>query len=286
MKWRANSHSGSQHNMWRFITMVTRARHFTLSWARRIQSTLLHPNPLRAIIMLSFHTLRLSNCGKAKFSCISKHRSLLTVSFCALMLSSRKRRNPTFRQSCVAIAECYNWIAEENQFLGLRSLFTQSQSIRLLFGRGGGPCKGQCVLKSDIAATLQTKNVGNCSYSQTGHGAAHLHDNSWITGCMYAELQTEFMSKYSVFHLKRNPNYYTWTPSRTKPRNQWQYWILAAVSRCCSRCTAWNMYCRNFSCFVARWALVTDKNFLWPEILLPVGVLLSYWALPCVDTHC
>jgi hypothetical protein len=69
------------------------------------------------------------------------------------------------------------------------------------------------------------------------------------------------------------PTYYTWNPSRIKRRNQWQYWILAAVSRCCSWCTAWNLYGR-----VARLALVTDKHFLCPEILLPVGVL-------CVIRH-
>jgi hypothetical protein len=51
-----------------------------------------------------------------------------------------------------------------------------------------------------------------------------------------------------VFHLKRKPNYFTWTPSRTKRRNQRQYWILAAVSRCCSWCTAWNRHGRNLSC--------------------------------------
>jgi hypothetical protein len=89
-----------------------------------------------------------------------------------------------------------------------------------------------------------------------------------------------------MFHIKRNCYCYTWTPSRTKRRNQWQYWILAAVSRCCSWCTAWNRYGRNFSCFVARWALFTDKHFLCPEILLPVGVLLSYSVLPCQDTCC
>jgi hypothetical protein len=38
--------------------------------------------------------------------------------------------------------------------------------------------------------------------------------------------------------------------------------------------------------FVTRRALVTDKHFLCPEILLPVGVLLSYSVLPCQDTHC
>jgi hypothetical protein len=43
-------------------------------------------------------------------------------------------------------------------------------------------------------------------------------------------------------HLKRNPNYCTWTRSRTKRWNPWQYWILAAVSRCWSWCTAWNRY--------------------------------------------
>jgi hypothetical protein len=31
-----------------------------------------------------------------------------------------------------------------------------------------------------------------------------------------------------VFHIKRNTNYYTWTPSLTIRRNQWKYWILAA----------------------------------------------------------
>jgi hypothetical protein len=90
---------------------------------------------------------------------------------------------------------------------------------------------------------------------------------------------------YRVFYVKCNPNYHAWTPKRTKRRNQWQYWILAAVSRCCSWCTAWNRYGRNFSCFVARWTFVTDKHFLCPDILLPVGVL-SYSVLPCQDTHC
>jgi hypothetical protein len=89
--------------------------------------------------------------------------------------------------------------------------------------------------------------------------------------------------------LKRNPIYYTWTTSRTK-RNQWQYWILAAVSRCCSWCTAWNRYGRNFSCFVARWALVTDKHFLCPEILLPFGVgwppfVDDFAGHPVLPTH-
>jgi hypothetical protein len=78
---------------------------------------------------------------------------------------------------------------------------------------------------------------------------------------------------YRMFHLKRYPNDYTWTLSRTKRWNQWQYWIFAAVSRCCSWRTAWNRYGRNFSCFVARWALVTGKHLLCPEMLLPVGVL-------------
>jgi hypothetical protein len=63
------------------------------------------------------------------------------------------------------------------------------------------------------------------------------------------------LSVYRVFHLKRNPKYYTWIHSRTNGRNQWRYWIPAAVSRCCSWCIAWNRYCRNFSYFVTRWAL-------------------------------
>jgi hypothetical protein len=91
------------------------------------------------------------------------------------------------------------------------------------------------------------------------------------------------MSLIQSVPFKTQPN--TWTPSRTKRRNQWQYCILAAVSRCCSWCTAWNRYGSNFSCFVARWVLVTDKHFLYPEIPLPVSAVLSYSVLPCQDTH-
>jgi hypothetical protein len=60
---------------------------------------------------------------------------------------------------------------------------------------------------------------------------------------------------YRVFHLKRNPNYNTYRPtaSPTKRRNEW---ILAAVSRCCSWCTAWNLYGRNFSCLVTNQCIV------------------------------
>jgi hypothetical protein len=115
------------------------------------------------------------------------------------------------------------------------------------------------------------------------------------------------------------------TPSHPKRRNKWQYWILATVSRCCSWCTAWNRYGRNFSCFVARWPLVTENplfsdnllNYfcgysasvsstlrsvwsviivrrrigflsqtLCPEMLLSVGVLLSHSVLHYQDTHC
>jgi hypothetical protein len=35
------------------ITVFTRTRHWTLSWATRIQSSSLHPAPLRSILMLS-----------------------------------------------------------------------------------------------------------------------------------------------------------------------------------------------------------------------------------------
>lgn len=35
------------------------------------------------------------------------------------------------------------------------------------------------------------------------------------------------ISQYSKIHLKRNPKYYTWSPSRTKPRNQWHNRFLA-----------------------------------------------------------
>jgi hypothetical protein len=34
---------------------------------------------------------------------------------------------------------------------------------------------------------------------------------------------------YRMFHLNRNHKYYTWTPWRTKQRNQWQYWVSSGL---------------------------------------------------------
>jgi hypothetical protein len=42
----------------------------------------------------------------------------------------------------------------------------------------------------------------------------------------------------------------------------------------------------NFTCFVPLWALATDRYFLYPEMLSPVGVSLSYFLLLCQETHC
>jgi hypothetical protein len=41
------------YGTWRFITVFTRARHWSLSWARWIQSTHSHPTSLRSILILS-----------------------------------------------------------------------------------------------------------------------------------------------------------------------------------------------------------------------------------------
>jgi hypothetical protein len=46
--WEANGHSANQkisefYEIWKFITVLTIARHWSLSWARCIQSTILHP---------------------------------------------------------------------------------------------------------------------------------------------------------------------------------------------------------------------------------------------------
>jgi hypothetical protein len=40
---------------WRFITVFRRERHWSLSWARCIQSTTSHPISLRSILILSCH---------------------------------------------------------------------------------------------------------------------------------------------------------------------------------------------------------------------------------------
>lgn len=56
--------------------------------------------------------------------------------------------------------------------------------------------------------------------------------------------------------------------------------------RCCSLCTAKIRYVSDFSCFAARRVLVTDKHFLWPEILLAYCVFFPYSLFPCQITHC
>jgi hypothetical protein len=60
-----------------------------------------------------------------------------------------------------------------------------------------------------------------------------------------------------ITQFEGNPNLYTRTPSLIKRRNQWKYWILAAVSLCCSWCTAWN---RQFTAVILT-ALSLDEHF-------------------------
>jgi hypothetical protein len=90
---------------------------------------------------------------------------------------------------------------------------------------------------------------------------------------------------YRAFPVKRNPNYYTWTPSRRNRRNKWLYWILAALSRYFSWCTASYRYGRNFSCSVARWALChrqtlpVSRNFATSLCIVLFSTSLSGYAL-------
>jgi hypothetical protein len=60
--WKADSHSACQKISWfllygtrRFIAVLTKARHLTLSWASRIQFAPSVPISLRSILMLSSH---------------------------------------------------------------------------------------------------------------------------------------------------------------------------------------------------------------------------------------
>jgi hypothetical protein len=58
--WEANNHLAGQkiphiYGTWRFITMFTRACHWSLIWASCIQSTISHPTSLWSILVLSYH---------------------------------------------------------------------------------------------------------------------------------------------------------------------------------------------------------------------------------------
>jgi hypothetical protein len=87
--------------------------------------------------------------------------------------------------------------------------------------------------------------------------------------------------KYRMFHLKRNPNCYTWTPLRTKRRNSKSLQPMQACKR----------YGHAFRSCVARWTHVTDKHFLYPVsvtsrciVVLLVRFLSGYWLLNVLRT--
>lgn len=82
--------------------------------------------------------------------------------------------------------------------------------------------------------------------------------------------------QYRMFQLKRKHNCYTWTPSRTKLLNQWQYWIMQPYPVISPNAL--------FEIITAVISAVSSLS-LCTEILLPVGLLLSYSAIPCEDTY-
>jgi hypothetical protein len=83
-----------------------------------------------------------------------------------------------------------------------------------------------------------------------------------------------------VFRLKCNPYYGTWTVLRTERPNQWQFWILAALSRICNWCIASNRYGRNFKLFCH--SLNTRHVRTLPfRNVATVGGLLPYLVQPC-----
>jgi hypothetical protein len=63
-----------------------------------------------------------------------------------------------------------------------------------------------------------------------------------------------------MFHLKGNPNNNTWTPFSHKMTEPIAILNSCSHTPCCSWCTAWNRYSRNFSCYVTQWALVTNTS--------------------------
>jgi hypothetical protein len=103
------------------------------------------------------------------------------------------------------------------------------------------------------------------------------------------------------------------TNEARRQKKKWQYWILAAISRCCSWCLGWIRYGRNFNsmstlpeishfartvfskiyvaialvflqrCRASHLSTLSDnrhvschKHILCPKILLPVCVIWSY----------
>jgi hypothetical protein len=106
----------------RFITIYTRARHLSLSWARLIQSMLPpHPTPCRSILILSSH-LRLGLSSgllpyivcifKDNYEEISKQRVILSSAVCKEILYnciSLLLVNILFVAFCSDCAEC-KWL--------------------------------------------------------------------------------------------------------------------------------------------------------------------------------
>jgi hypothetical protein len=53
--WEAGKHFPTLHGTRRFIIVLSRARHWSLSWARWIQPKPSHPIPLRSLLILFTH---------------------------------------------------------------------------------------------------------------------------------------------------------------------------------------------------------------------------------------
>jgi hypothetical protein len=71
---------------------------------------------------------------------------------------------------------------------------------------------------------------------------------------------------HRMSYLKSSPNYFTRSPSHIKRQEQWEYWITAAISRCCSWCTVLNRYGCTSSWFVFQSPFVTDEHIQCPEV--------------------
>jgi hypothetical protein len=64
----------------KFITVFTRALHWSLSWARSIQSIPYHPISLRSILIMSTHSLQSITVSTSRFLATDLNRGTVTVS--------------------------------------------------------------------------------------------------------------------------------------------------------------------------------------------------------------
>jgi hypothetical protein len=117
----------------RFITVFTRARHWSLSWARWILSTSSRPLPLRSILILSYHL------------CLGLPSGVFPSDFPTNILYA------FFIYACYVPHQSHPWFCHPN------NIWRSVQVRKVLMRSSSVPCLKHCILSLFVSQTVVFK---------------------------------------------------------------------------------------------------------------------------------